>query len=124
MRRMRITIAGQVYDVTAELLDDNAGHVQAAAVPQPALQMPAPRHDTAPPQPGSEGGQVLCPLSGIVVSIHVEQGQQVHKGDILVTIEAMKMNTPVWAPQDGVVASIHTETGVRVEEGAVLVKLT
>lgn len=122
-RRIRITIAGQVYDVTAELLDEHAGHPQASApVPPPAPVPHAPRQDAAPPA-AAEGGQVLCPLSGIVVTVHVEQGQRVKKGDILVTLEAMKMNTPVWAPQDGVVAAIHVQPGVRTEEGAVLVTL-
>lgn len=123
-RRIRITIAGQVYDVTAELLDDHAGTVQAGnPVQPPAPVLHPPRHVTPTPQPAAEGGRVLCPLSGIVVTVHVEQGQRVKKGDILVTLEAMKMNTPVWAPQDGVVASIQAQPGVRTEEGAVLVTL-
>jgi biotin carboxyl carrier protein len=117
-RRIRITIAGQVYDVTAELLDDHAGTVQ-----PPAPVLHPPRHVAPTPQPAAEGGRVLCPLSGIVVTVHVEQGQRVEKGDLLVTLEAMKMNTPVWAPQDGVVASIQAQPGARTEEGAVLVTL-
>lgn len=123
-RRIRITIAGQVYDVTAELLDEHAGYAPSAAPAQPpAPVMHAPRHVSPAPRPAAEGGQVLCPLSGIVVSVHVQQGQQVKKGEILVTLEAMKMNTPVWAPQDGVVASVQAQPGDRAEEGSVLVTL-
>lgn len=115
-RHIRITVAGKVYDVTAELLDDAPGSPHTAASEVSSAYRPA-----APPSPG--GGRVLCPISGIVVTIHVKEGQPVQKGDILVTIEAMKMNTPVWAPQDGVVASIHAQAGVPVEEGALLVEL-
>lgn len=122
-RRIRITIAGQVYDVTAELLDEHPGYPQAAAPVQPLAPVYAPRHVAPTSQPAAEGGRVLCPLSGIVVTVHVEQGQRVKKGDILVTLEAMKMNTPVWAPQDGVVASIQAQPGVRTEEGALLLTL-
>ena len=123
-RHIRITIAGQVYDVTAELLDDNAGYPQAAIPVQPqAPVLHPPRHVAPTPQPAAEGGRALCPLSGIVVTVHVEQGQRVKKGDLLVMLEAMKMNTPVWAPQDGVIASIQAQPGMRAEEGAVLVTL-
>jgi biotin carboxyl carrier protein len=66
---------------------------------------------------------VPSPLAGRVVAILVETGQEVKEGDHLLTIEAMKMNTSVFAPRGGKVAEILTTVGAAVEEGRILARI-
>lgn len=74
------------------------------------------------PLPGAElaAGSLLAPLPGTVTRVQVELGQRVAAGDLLLTLEAMKLEHPVLAPTDGVVAELPVPTGGQVETGAVL----
>ncbi|MFJ8690645.1 ATP-binding protein [Micromonospora wenchangensis] len=65
-------------------------------------------------------GSLLAPLPGTVTRVHVEAGQRVVVGDLLLTLEAMKLEHPVLAPTDGVVADLPVPAGGQVETGAVL----
>ena len=67
------------------------------------------------------GDQVLAPLNGKVTAIEVEVGQTVAKGDTLVVIEAMKLETPVKAARDGVIESILAEADHQVQQGERLI---
>jgi len=112
MKKLRVTVQGKVYDVTVELLEEGAAKA-------PAL---APVEAEVTPADGS-GMEVPSPLAGKVVSITAQLGQQVGEGDELMILEAMKMNTHVFAPSAGKVAGIHVQAGDNVEEGQVLVTL-
>ncbi|MFE9692018.1 acetyl/propionyl/methylcrotonyl-CoA carboxylase subunit alpha [Micromonospora sp. NPDC005806] len=74
------------------------------------------------PLPEAElaAGSLLAPLPGAVTRVHVEVGQRVAAGDLLLTLEAMKLEHPVLAPADGVVAELPVPAGGQVETGAVL----
>lgn len=125
-KRMRITVEGKAYDVTVELLDEAPG--RPVSLPAPALRAepvaaPAPLPVPAKPSAARVAGAVPSPLSGMVISIDVSVGQVVKPGDLLVTLEAMKMKTPVRAPGGGTVQSIEAKAGVAVEEGSVLLVL-
>lgn len=74
------------------------------------------------PRPTAElaAGSLLAPLPGAVTRVHVEVGQRVAAGDLLLTLEAMKLEHPVLAPADGVVAELPVAPGGQVETGAVL----
>ncbi|MBO4162056.1 ATP-binding protein [Micromonospora antibiotica] len=65
-------------------------------------------------------GSLLAPLPGTVTRVHVAAGQRVAAGDLLLTLEAMKLEHPVLAPTDGVVADLPVPAGGQVETGAVL----
>jgi len=65
-------------------------------------------------------GSLLAPMPASVVSVAVEAGQQVAKGDTIVVLEAMKMQHTIAAPVDGVVAELAVSAGQQVESGAVL----
>jgi len=91
--------------------------------PQPQVQSsptPAPTPKPVAPQ---GAGEVPSPLSGRVTAVVVQAGQEVKEGDHLVTLEAMKMNTFVFAPRSGKVMSVNTEVGAVVEEGKSLVTI-
>ncbi|MFG1675693.1 biotin carboxylase N-terminal domain-containing protein [Micromonospora sp. NPDC049282] len=73
-----------------------------------------------PPTVELAAGSLLAPLPGAVTRVHVEVGQRVAAGDLLLTLEAMKLEHPVLAPADGVVAELPVPPGGQVETGAVL----
>ena len=115
-----ITVNGTVYDVTVE--ENGAG---APAAPASSAPQAAP---TAAPKPAaSAGGQgavkVNAPMPGKILSVKASVGQTVKQGDVLLILEAMKMENEVVAPQDGTMASIDVAAGDSVEAGAVLATL-
>ena len=99
MKNYTITVNGNVYDVTVE---ENTNGAPAAA-PAPRAAAPAPAPAAKPAAAGTAG-----------------PGTAVKKGDPVVVLEIMKMETPVVAPQDGTVASVDVAKGETVESGAVL----
>lgn len=126
MKNLRVTVDGKTFNVTVEMLDEPAG---AAPASRPALVAAAPAAAAAPiavpvaaaaPKSAGGPGEVLSPLSGKVVSIDVAIGQPVAEGDKVATIEAMKMNTYVFAQKSGKVTAIIAAAGTAVEEGGAL----
>ena len=124
MKTYTITVNGNVYDVTVE---EGSGAVAAApaaapkAVPKAAPKAAAPK---AAAPAGAQGGvKINAPMPGKILGIKVAAGQAVKKGDVLVILEAMKMENEIVAPQDGTVASVNTSVGEQVEAGAVLATL-
>ena len=88
-----------------------------------AFRLAADRHD--PPSGGAAAsdGAVLSPMPGRIVAVAVAEGQQVTKGQRLVTVEAMKMEHALTAPFDGIVAELPAREGAQVEEGMRLVRI-
>jgi propionyl-CoA carboxylase alpha chain len=72
------------------------------------------------PQTSAAPGSLLAPMPGVVVRVLVDCGQQVSIGDILVVVEAMKMEHAIRAPYDGTVTELRVTAGQQVETGAVL----
>ena len=77
----------------------------------------------APPSPASGTGDVTSPLAGKLVSIEVTVGQEVQAGAQVATVEAMKMNTYIYAPKTGKIASVQVNPGDAVDEGAVILRI-
>ncbi len=132
IKRLRVTVDGHSYDVTVEVPDEtNAPAAPAAPIaaptptPSAAPTAPTPIAPVAPaPSSGASGpGEVPSPLAGRVTAVVVTVGQEVKEGDHLVTLEAMKMNTFVFAPKSGKVAEIKTTVGSAVEEGQSLARI-
>lgn len=116
MKSYTITVNGNVYDVTVE----ETGASQAAPVAAaPALGAAAPA--AAPKASGAAGSiKIEAGAAGKVFKLESAVGKQVKKGDPILVLEIMKMETPVVAPQDGTVASIEVAVGDTVESGALL----
>ena len=74
-----------------------------------------------PPESAADAGSLHSPLPGTVVRVDVAVGDNVHAGDVLVVLEAMKMEHSIRAPHDGVVTELDVSVGSQVETGAVLV---
>ena len=124
MKKLRITVDGRVFDVTVEQADEPAP----ATAPRPAVTAAAApvAVPATPPPPAtttSAPGSVCSPLAGKVVSIDVKPGATVAVGAQLVTLEAMKMNTFVYADRAGTITAITAKPGDAVEEGAPLLTI-
>lgn len=123
MKNLRVTVDGKIFHVSVEILDEPT----AVAAPKPPamasapVSVPAPAAAPVPPAPAATSagiaGEVLSPLSGKIVSIDVTIGQVVEEGAQLATIEAMKMNTYVFAARAGKVTAVIAAAGTAIEEG-------
>ena len=119
MKTYTITVNGNVYDVTVE---EGAGGAAPVTAPKAAAPKAAPK--AAPAAGGAQGGvKVNSPMPGKILAVKASVGQSVKKGDVLLILEAMKMENEVVAPQDGTVASINVSEGASVESGDVLATL-
>ena len=112
MKQLRITVAGQTFDVTVETV---GGCAPVAGAPAPAPVAAAP----APAAAGA-GTPIPSPLAAKVVSLDVQPGAAVKEGDQVMTVEAMKMNTVIYAPSNGTITSFAVKPGDTVTEGQAL----
>lgn len=118
MKSYTITVNGTVYDVTVE--ENGAGSAPAAAPVRAAAPAAAPVAAPAPAAGGAGNVKIEAGAAGKVFSIDKKSGDVVKRGDTILVLEVMKMETPVVAPEDGTVASIDVTVGQSVESGALL----
>ncbi|MBU5676275.1 biotin/lipoyl-binding protein [Alkaliphilus sp. MSJ-5] len=129
MRKFNITVNGVSYDVEVEEIKDGiASPAPRAAAPvapvaKPVASKPAPAAKPAPSVAPAGSTTIEAPMPGNIWKIEVKEGQQVKSGDVLLILEAMKMENEIMAPADGVVASIHVAEGAAVNGGDILVSL-
>lgn len=119
MKTYTITVNGTAYDVTVE---ENVNGAPAAA---PAAKAAAPAPKAAPaPQAAPAGAagsvEITSPMPGKILDVKASAGQAVKKGEVVLLLEAMKMENEVVAPQDGTIATINVAAGDMVEAGNVL----
>ena len=119
MKNYRITVNGNVYDVTVEELNGGMGGYTPAPVPMSVPSAPVANTAGA----GTGAVKITSPMPGKILGIKTSVGASVKKGDVLMVLEAMKMENEIVAPQDGIVASIDTTEGASVESGTVLASL-
>lgn len=106
MKNYRITVNGVAYDVAVEEMGEGA----ATSAPAPAAA-------------GAGAVKINSPMPGNILSVKASAGQAVKKGDVLMILEAMKMENEICAPQDGTIASVQVAAGDSVESGDVLVTM-
>jgi len=125
IKKLRVSVNGKQYDVTVEMADE-APPAPGAAVSAPVAPavVSAPTPPPAVARAASSGpGDVPSPLAGRVTAVVVQVGQAVKEGDHLLTLEALKMNTFVYAPRAGTVKDVKVTVGAGVEEGQPLVTI-
>ena len=115
MKSYTITVNGTAYEVTVE----ETGAAAPAAAPRKATPAAAPAA-TAAPAAGAGSIKIEAGAAGKVFKLEANPGTAVKRGDTILVLEVMKMETPVVAPQDGTVASIEVAVGDHIEAGALL----
>lgn len=130
--KYKVTLNNRTYEVEVEegkamLVDEYEAYAPAAPAPvaaAPVVAAPA----AAPAAPAAPAGAALAagevvksPMPGNILKINVSQGQKVNEGDVLIVLEAMKMENEIVATKSGTVAQIVTAKGAVVETGAPLV---
>lgn len=129
--KYKVTLNGKTYEVEVEhgkavLLDEYealapAQAAPAAAVPTAAAAAPAAAPAPAAPVNLAAGETVAAPMPGNILRVEVNQGDTVKAGQLLVVLEAMKMENEIVAPKDGTVAQVVTSKGAVVDTGSPLV---
>ena len=110
--KYELKLNGRTYEVEVELAEPMQMSEFMAYAPAPAA-----------PAGASGKTAVKAPFPGTVLKVNVSAGASVKKGDVLVVLEAMKMENDICAPEDGVVASVSTQNGAAVSAEDVLVTL-
>lgn len=112
MKKYRVNVNGSVYEIEVEEMDASA----VSAAPAAAPAAPAAPVAAAP----AAGAQVKAPMPGTILDVKVQAGQSVKKGDVLVILEAMKMENEILAPCDGKITGMNVRKGDSVETQALL----
>lgn len=117
MKAYKVTVNGTAYEITLEAID--AADVKAT----PAAEAPAaaPAAPVAAPAAAPAGGETVnSPMPGTILAVNVQNGAVVKKGDVLMILEAMKMENEIMAPCDGTITSIGVTKGASVNTGELL----
>lgn len=113
-----VTVNGKSYLV--ELHEDGA-----AAPPVPvAAAAPAARTAPVSRPAAAAGGEIRAPISGIVLNVMVQEGQKIGSGQVLLILEAMKMENEIFAPFDGIIASVAAKPQQEVRQGDLLITIS
>ena len=116
MKKYNVTVNGTSYEITLEVVD--AADIKTTSAPAPKTtpsEAPAPA-----PVSKANGETVNSPMPGTILSVNVQNGATVKKGDVLMVLEAMKMENEIMSPCDGTIVSVNVQNGASVETGTVL----
>lgn len=124
MKTYKITVEGKTYEVEVEQIGKESpvqiiesAPVKAAPIQPPAPQKTAPAPKTSGPQGKSK---ITCPMPGTILTINKKAGESVKKGDVVMILEAMKMENEIIAPEDATITSIDINEGASVNTGDTL----
>ena len=124
MKNYTITVNGTTYQVQVEEGAVSAPAAAPVAPAQAAAPAPVAAPAPAPVAAGAQGGiTVTSPMPGKILAVKASVGAAVKRGEVIMILEAMKMENDIVAPEDGTVASINVGNGDSVEAGAVLATL-
>lgn len=131
MKKLRITVNGVSYDVEVEVLEDeDLGGISygfpgatfpSDEGPREGLGPPPPTAKPSPPKAMAGAKELASPIAGTLVEVKVSEGDVIQANDVMVVIEAMKMNTSVRSTGPGKVKEIKVKSGDSVQQGQVLI---
>lgn len=114
MKRFNITVNGKAYDVAVEEVSGGSAPVAAPAA------APAPAAPAAAPAAPADGVKVTAPMPGTILDIKTAVGSTVSKGQVIMILEAMKMENDIVASADGKIASLNVKKGDSVNSDDLL----
>ncbi len=131
MKKLRITVQGKVYDVTVEVLeDDEKIQSEGLGFGTPTFSPPPSPPPVVPPSPQvssnvvKKGGPncLASPIAGSILKVFVTDGCEIEEKAPVVLMEAMKMETYIYAPKSGKIASVKVKKGDTVQAGDTLIE--
>ena len=122
--KLKITVEGKTYEVDVEVAEpDTPAPPRGYRVESAPLRVPAaPAAAPSPAAPADEAKVCRSPISGVVVRVAAQAGQSIQTGDVLLVLEAMKMETNITAPVGGRISRAVVNAGDPVQAGQVLVE--
>jgi len=129
--KLQISVDNKMYEVEVEVPEERDPHYVSGYIPpySPVSRVTVPPvvSQTAPPSNGgattpADGKVCRSPMAGVVVQINVQLGQQIQEHDLLMVLEAMKMETNITAPVSGKVKAISVNAGDPVAKDQVVVE--
>lgn len=118
MKKYRVNVNGTEYEIMLEALGE-AGEPLAVTASAPAAAAPA--APAAPAAAAPVGGETIsAPMPGTILAVNVKDGDTVKEGDVLMVLEAMKMENEIMAPCGGTIGTVAVTKGQSVETGTVL----
>lgn len=126
--KLKITLDNKVYEVEVEAMEPEpeplppAGYIMQPTVAHLPAAPPAVKPAAGGDAKVNEDKVCRSPINGIVVKIAAQAGQEIHPGDTLLVLEAMKMETNITAPVAGKIAKVNVKVGDGVQSGLVLVE--
>lgn len=121
--QLKVTVNGVSYDVEVEVEQEPQPTLGTIFMAGGSFSPPAPSAASAA-SAGAAGEGVRAPLAGTVARILVEEGASIEAGDVVVVLEAMKMETEITAPASGTVGAVLVAPGDAVTGGQLLVELS
>ncbi|CAH2214519.1 biotin/lipoyl-containing protein [Tepidibacter aestuarii] len=119
MKKYRINLNGKAYEVEVEEITGSESQTETKSAPKKVEKIKSiPSKKTS-----TQGEDVKAPMPGTIVSVKVNEGDNVKAGDVLLVLEAMKMENEIVAPIDGKIISINTSKGASVAGGDVLITI-
>lgn len=118
MKNYKVNVNGTEYKVSIELISETEATAPVAAPAAAPAPVAAPAAPAAAAPAGGE--KVNAPMPGTILSVNVKVGDSVKKGDVLVILEAMKMENEIMAPVDGTVTFVGVNQGATVESGSAI----
>lgn len=119
--KLKVTVNGTAYDVDVEVEQTRPTLGDLGVLG--AYSGPAPTAPVTSTMPAASANAVVAPLAGSVARILVESGQEIKAGQVLVVLEAMKMETEITAPADGTVGEVLVQVGEAVQGGQPLINM-
>ncbi|TZE81573.1 biotin/lipoyl-containing protein [Calorimonas adulescens] len=132
MKKYRVTVNGNTYEVEVEELAGDLEKPSYVPTSQPAVtptspvtpKPAAPQPRPQSPKPAAAPGAIASPMPGTILDVKIKEGDEVEKGQVLMILEAMKMENEIIAPSDGKVKAIYVQKGASVNTGDPLVELS
>ncbi len=129
MKKYMIRVNGKPYEVEVEEVKAGTSALETKAVsaPGPAPAQPLPPSEIKPApdveDPDGRISRVAAPMTGTIIKLNVNTGDSVKKGEVLLILEAMKMENEIFSPRDGEVGCIHISVGASVNTGDLMIDL-